>query len=77
MDDEWLRLNTTEPLFQINHDFKKSPSLFWDETLVFSCSDIIQNEFQWWVDSFHGATIFHADFQFQISLAMTSAWLQI
>lgn len=47
MDDEWLRLNTTEPLFQINHDFKKSPSLFWDETLVFSCSDIIQNEFQW------------------------------
>lgn len=45
MKGGWQRLNTIKPLFQINQDFKKSPSLSWDQTLVFSCSDIIQNEF--------------------------------
>lgn len=44
MEGGWQRLNTIKPLFQINQDFKKSPSLSWDQTLVFSCSDIIQNE---------------------------------
>lgn len=45
MEDGWQRLNTVEPSSQRNQDCKKSPSLFWDQTLVFSCSDIMQNEF--------------------------------
>ena len=31
MEDGWQRLNTIEPAFQINQDFKKSPCLFWDK----------------------------------------------
>lgn len=45
MKDGCQRLNTIEPSSQRNQDSKKSPSLFWDQTLVFSCSDIMQNEF--------------------------------
>ena len=56
---------------------RKVQVCFWIKTLNFSCSDITQNEFYWWVNSFHEATIFHTDLQLQISLAVTSAWLQI
>lgn len=42
-----------------------------------SNTHIFQSELEQWVDGFHRATIFHVDFQFQISVEMTLTWPHI